>query len=89
MTGSCQIPIVVLKGKFSFQDLAESFQKKLGRAYTDLLPIKTKKLQDVMALISNVVLPEDVTFYSFLRDSEDAHSDAEDDTELDTIQEAI
>ncbi len=89
MTGSCQIPIIVLKGKFSFQDLAESFKSKLRCAYTDFLPIKTKKLQDVLDLINNVVLPEDVTFYSFLTDSENAPSDAEDDTELDTIQENI
>jgi len=82
MTGTCSTPFQLLKRGNKVESLMASISsRRLLRAFHTYLPIKQAKLNDVHQLLQHVFLPEDVTFYSILRCSQNT-SENDDDVEM-------
>ena len=83
MTGECGTPIAILKRGKKIKSIIDMIGagSVLRNAYTTFLSIKRAKLLDVKHLLDYVFLPDHVTFYATLRDSETTQESDEEDLE--------
>lgn len=78
MTATCDAPVNILKRGQKMASLSNPSNLRRAYAADTFLPIKPKKYDDVIALLSHVTLPPEAKFYSNLRPGGDADHDEND-----------